>query len=110
MEAEYVALSKAGHEACWLRNLSEELGFPQDMPTALIGDNLGALAMAWNPQFHKHSKHIATKWHWIHDLIQYGIIQAKSCRDPEQTADTLTKALACPKHKQHAIEMGLTPV
>ncbi len=109
-EAEYVALSEAGREACWLRNLSEELGFPQNMPTALIGDNLGALAMARNPQFHKRSKHIATKWHWIHDLIQYGIVRAESCRDPEQTADALTKALARPKHKRHTTEMGLAPV
>ena len=27
-EAEYVALSEAGHKAYWLRNLSEKLGFP----------------------------------------------------------------------------------
>jgi hypothetical protein len=98
-EAKYVTLSKARCEACWLRNLSEELGFPQDFPTELKGDNMGAIVMARNLQFHKWSKHIATKWHWIHDLIQYGIVRAKSCRDPEQTADMLTKALACPKHK-----------
>jgi hypothetical protein len=62
-EAEYVALSEAGREACWLRNLSEELRFPQDQPTELKGDNMGAIAMARNPQFHKHSKHIVMKWH-----------------------------------------------
>jgi hypothetical protein len=109
-EAEYVALSEAGREACWLRNLSEELGFPQDLPTELKGDNMGAIVMARNPQFHKRSKHIATKWHWIRDLIQYGYIQAESCWDLEQTADALKKALACPKHKRHTIEMGLAPV
>jgi hypothetical protein len=109
-EAEYVALSEARCEACWLRNLSEELGFPQDQPTELKGDNMGAIAMVRNPQFHKHSKHIATKWHWIHDLIQHGIVWAESCWDPEQTADMLTKALARPKHKWHTSEMGLATV
>jgi len=109
-EAEYVALSEAGCEACWLRNLSEELGFPQNMLTALIGDNLEALAMVWNPQFHKCSKHIATKWHWICDLIQYGVIWAESCWDLEQTADVLTKALTHPKHKRHTTEMELASV
>jgi hypothetical protein len=109
-EAEYVALSKAGHEVCWLRNLSEELGFPQDLPTELKGENMGAIAMVWNPQFHKQSKHITTKWHWIRDLFQYGIIQAKSCCDPEQTVDALTKALTHPKHKRHTAEMGLSSV
>ena len=109
-EAKYIALSEARHEACWLRNLSEELGFPQDLPTELKGDNMGAIAMAWNPQFHKRSKHIATKWHWICDLIQYRYVRAESCRDPEQTTDTLMKALTRPKHKCHTIEMGLAPV
>jgi hypothetical protein len=109
-EVEYVVISEAGREACWLRNLCEEFGFPQDFPTALVGDNSGALAMAQNPQFHKRSKHIATKWHWICDMIQYGIVRAKSCHDPEQTADVLTKALHRPKHKQHTTEMGISSV
>ncbi len=65
MEAEYVALSEAGREACWLRNLYEELGFLESEPTEIRGDNMGAILMARNPQFHKQSKHIATKWHWI---------------------------------------------
>jgi hypothetical protein len=78
-EAEYVALSEAGREACWLRSLCEELGFPQSEPTEIRGDNMGAISMARNPQFHKRSKHIATKWHWIQDLIQNGIVWAKSC-------------------------------
>jgi hypothetical protein len=34
-EAEYVALSEAGREACWLRNLFEELGLTQQMPTII---------------------------------------------------------------------------
>jgi len=48
-EAGYVALSESGCKACWLRNLSEELGFPQDMPTEIKGDNMGAKLMVWNP-------------------------------------------------------------
>jgi hypothetical protein len=59
-EAEYVALSEAGREACWLRNLYEELRQSQDSPTLIKGDNNGSIAMARNPQFHKRSKHIAT--------------------------------------------------
>ncbi len=109
-EAEYIVLSEARHEACWLRNLSEELGFPQDLPTELKGDNMGAIVMVWNPQFHKRSKHIATKWHWICDLIQYGIVQAESCQDLEQTTNALTKALTHPKHKWHTTEIGLSTI
>ena len=107
--AEYVALSEAGREACWLRNLFEELGFPQLSPTVIHGDNDGSIAMAKNPQFHKKSKHIATKWHWIREQTERETISLHSIRDPEQTADILTKSLARPKHKRHVAEMGLAP-
>ncbi len=109
-EAEYVALSEAGREACWLRNLYQELGYEQTLPTVIKGDNNGAIAMARNPQFHKRAKHIDIRWHWIRDLVEDQTVEIQSCRDPDQTADVLTKALPRPKHKKHMEEMGLAPV
>ena len=109
-EAEYIALSEAGQEACWLRNLYEEIGYIQESPNIIKGDNDGANSMARNPQFHKRSKHIATRWHWVRDLVQNGTISIESCRDPEQTADILTKPLARPKHQKHVKEMGLITI
>jgi hypothetical protein len=106
-EAKYVALCEAGCEACWLRNLMEELGKPQLSPTLIKGDNNGSIAMARNPQFHKRLKHIATRWHWIRDKVQESAIAIDSCRDPEQTAYILTKPLPRPKHCKHVNEMGL---
>jgi hypothetical protein len=108
-DAEYVALSEAGREACWLRSLYHELGYDQAKPTQIRCDNNGAIAMARNPQFHKRAKHIDIRWHWIRDQVQEGTIDVQSCRDPEQTADVLTKALARPKHRKHSEEMGLAP-
>ena len=98
-EAEYVVLSESAREACWLRSLYNELGLLQrELPTLVLGDNEGAIAMTKNPQFHKWSKHIEIRWHWVRDLVQEGTINVESCRDPDQTADVLTKALPCPKH------------
>ena len=107
-DAEYVALSEAGHEACWLRSLYQELGYDQAKPTQIRCDNNGAITMACNPQFHKQAKHIDIRWHWICNLVEEETIDVQSCRDPEQTADILTKVLAHPKHKKHCNEMGLT--
>jgi len=69
-EAEYVALSEAAREACWLRSLFKELGYEQNYPTQIHGDNEGALAMAKNPQFHQRAKHIDIKWHSIRQMIK----------------------------------------
>jgi hypothetical protein len=106
-EAEYVALSEAGREVCWLRNLYDELGYTQMAPSLIKGDNDGSIAMAKNPQFHKRSKHIATRWHWVRNAVKDQILAIESCRDPEQTADILTKPLPRPKFQRHLREMGL---
>ena len=109
--AEYVALSEASREACWLRNLYWELGLlNQRVPTMIRGDNEGSLAMARNPQYHKRSKHIDLRWHWIRELIEDGVVTVDGCRDPDQTADILTKALHRQKHQKHAKEMGLVSI
>jgi hypothetical protein len=110
MEAKYVALSEAGCKACWLKNLYKELGVQIDTPINIKGDNKGSLAMAKKPQFPKQAKHIMIHWHWVRNLVKDKIINVESCRDPEHRADILTKALACPKHKNHVIGMGLMMV
>ena len=109
-EAEYIALSEAGREICWLRALYHELGFPQNSPTILKGDNNGSIAMVKNPQFHQRSKHIDIRYHWIRDQIAKETIDLESCRDPDQTADILTKALPRPKHQKHVNDMGLAKI
>ena len=71
-----------------------ELRYSQDSPILIKGDNDGSIMMAHNPQLNSRSK--------------YGILTIQSCRDPEQTANALTKALPRPKHQRHALEIGLS--
>ena len=52
-EAEYIALSEAGREVCWLHNLYEEIRYIQTSPNIIKGDNEGSISMVHNPQFHK---------------------------------------------------------
>ena len=62
-KAEYVALAKTRQEITWLRNLYNELGFPQEGSINLRGDNERLIALAKNPQFHARTKHIAIRYH-----------------------------------------------
>lgn len=109
-EAEYVALSEASREAMWLRHLYGELGFIQKEPILLLGDNDGSIAMTKNPQFHKRTKHVDIRWHWVRELVSDGLITISDCRDPQQTADILTKQLPRPKFTKHVGELGLSLV
>jgi hypothetical protein len=78
-EVEYIALSKAVREAKWLAALYDELGYQVNGPIKIFGDNNGSIAMAMNPQFHKRSKHIAIRYHWIRQQIQDGLLQIHPC-------------------------------
>jgi hypothetical protein len=108
-EAEYITLSEALREACWLRSLHFKLGFTQVGPSLIKCDNEGAIAMAKNLQFHQRSKHVNIKWHLIKDKIKENHVYVESCRDHEQTADILTKPIPRAKHNQHVREMALAP-
>jgi hypothetical protein len=107
-EAEYVALSEASREATWLRHLYGELGFIQREPILLLGDNDGSIAMAKNPQFHRRTKHVDIRWHWVRELVNDGLINITDCRDPDQTADIMTKQIPRPKFARHVTELGLS--
>src|SRR6266850_4291524 len=109
-EAEYVALLEASCEICWLRSLHLELGFKQEKPTLLWGDNEGTVVMTKDPQFHQRSKHINIKYQAIRDWVANGIVHIESCCDQDQTADIMTKPLPRAKHKKHVSEMGIAPV
>ena len=76
----------------------------------IMQDNTGTVAIAKNPMFHKHTKHINSHFHWIREKIQDGQLDTEICHTDEQTADALTKSLAHPKHNKHSKVMGLSPV
>jgi hypothetical protein len=73
-------------------------------------DNIRVVAIAKNPLFHKRTKHINSKFHWVREKVQAGRFDAELCRTENQTADMLTKALSCPKHQWHTNKMGIMPV
>jgi len=73
-EAEYMAVTRASQEAIWLRQLLEQLKYPQKS-IPLYGDNQGAIALANNPGDHPRSKHIQLHYHFI--LYGWNIFQLR---------------------------------
>ena len=95
-EAEYIALNEAGKEAIWLQRILKELGLINysPSPTLIYEDNQGTIALAENPEFHRRSKHIDIRYHWIRDAIAQKQITVDYVSTQEQAADGLTKALS----------------
>ncbi|GKE22936.1 retrovirus-related pol polyprotein from transposon TNT 1-94 [Tanacetum coccineum] len=68
-EAEYMAATKACKELLWLKRFLQELGFKQQR-YAVLCDNQSAIHLAKNSMFHKRTKHIDIRYHWIRDAIR----------------------------------------
>ena len=56
-------------------------------------DNSSTIALSKNFVFHKRTKHIDTKFHYIRELVNNGEIVLQHCKTEEQYADILTKPL-----------------
>ncbi|GJZ86400.1 retrovirus-related pol polyprotein from transposon TNT 1-94 [Tanacetum coccineum] len=98
-EAEYVAATEACKELLWLKRFLQELGFKQQR-YAVLCDNQSTIHLAKNSMFHKRTKHIDIRYHWIRDAIERWFVKLNTSfiRD-EYASDMLTKAVAREKLK-----------
>lgn len=103
-EAEYIACSHAACEVMWLRNLLQELGYPQKDPTPLYCDNNGTVDFTHDPHGHTRMKHIDIRAHFIRNQVNKGLIDVIRISGKENPADVFTKPLARIMHKS-ALEM-----
>eukprot|EP00253_Pinus_taeda_P004625 PITA_04625 len=90
-EAEYVAATTTACQEVWLRRVLRDLCHEQENGTTIYCDNSSAIALSKNSVFHKKTKHIDTKFHFIHELVNNGEIVLQHCRTEDQLADILKK-------------------
>jgi hypothetical protein len=93
MEAEYMSITSATTQALWMRRFFEELSFPSAAPTLIVSDNLAALTLTVESQFHARAKHIDIKHHFVRDAIENRLVSTMYVKSAENLADAFTKAL-----------------
>src|SRR6266436_4530071 len=86
-EAKCMAMTHAGKEAVFLEHLYGDVGIPILVPIFLWVNNQSAIALAENPIFHAHSKHIEVRHHWVHEKIKDGMIKLEYIPMANQIAD-----------------------
>eukprot|EP00253_Pinus_taeda_P005203 PITA_05203 len=95
VEVEYVEEKTTMCQAIWMKRMLRDLHHDQEGLTIIFYDNTSAIALSKNYVFHKRTKHIDAKYHFIRELINNDEIVLQDCRSQEQFADILTKPLAC---------------
>ena len=96
-EAEYTAMFYASQQAFWIRQFSQEIGFPFTKPLEIFSDSQAALSIASGTHTHGKTKHLDVKLHKIREYVNTKHINLNFIRGEDNKADILTKPLA---HKQ----------
>ena len=68
-----------------------ELKISLDFPPVIWCDNINALALASNPIFHAHSKHIKVGYHFVREKVAHRDIILEHISTSIQPADIFTK-------------------
>ncbi|GJY72321.1 retrovirus-related pol polyprotein from transposon TNT 1-94 [Tanacetum coccineum] len=93
LEAKYVALSASCAQVMWMRTQLQDYGFNYNK-IPLYCDSQSAIAISCNPVQHSRTKHIHTRYHFIKEQVENGIIELYFVRTEYQLADMFTKALS----------------
>nr|GEX66063.1 integrase, catalytic region, zinc finger, CCHC-type, peptidase aspartic, catalytic [Tanacetum cinerariifolium] len=91
-EAEYVALSKSCAQVMWMRTQLQDCGFNYNK-IPLYYDSQSAIAISCNPVQHSRTKHIHTRYHFIKEQVENGIIELYFVKTEYQLANMFTKDL-----------------
>ena len=96
-KAEYRALASTTAELYWIRMLLRDFGLFLLHPPLLWYDNVSALAIATNPVFHAHTKHIEADYHFVREKVLKRDVMLKFISTHDQLADLFTKGLPSPR-------------
>nr|GEW96224.1 retrovirus-related Pol polyprotein from transposon TNT 1-94 [Tanacetum cinerariifolium] len=105
-EAEYVALSTSFAQVMWMRTQLQDYGFNYNK-IQLYCDSQLAIAISCNLIQHSRTKHIHTRYHFIKEQVENGIIELYFVRTEYQLADMFTKSLPEDRFKYLGRRIGM---
>lgn len=106
-EAEFMAATETAKQAIWLSDLLEEITEGETERAVIRIDNRSAIALTRNPVFHGRSKHIHSRFHFIRECVEDGLVAVEHVAGSMQKADMLTKPLGKLKLKEMRSLVGV---
>jgi hypothetical protein len=91
-ESEYVQITLACQEIIYLREMLDDLGYPQGA-TVILEDNQAAIAICNNPCHRSRTRHITRRYHFIRQCVRAGTVYVKYVPSEKNAADIFTKPL-----------------
>ncbi|CAL4082175.1 unnamed protein product, partial [Meganyctiphanes norvegica] len=108
-EAEYIALFHAASEAIFLRQLLAEFMTQPQQTVLIYGDNIGSITLAKHPAYHRKSRHINIKFHFLRKYVANKSIALQYIPSKQNLADMATKPIKGPNIKTFSAIRGCPP-
>nr|GEZ84500.1 hypothetical protein [Tanacetum cinerariifolium] len=105
-EAKYVALFASCAQVMWMQTQLQDYGVNYNK-ISLYCDSQSSIAISCNPIQYSRTKHIHTRYHFIKEQVENGIIELYFVRTEYQLADMFTKALPEDRFKYLVRRIGM---
>lgn len=109
-EAEFMAATETAKQAIWLQDLLRKITEGAIAKAVIRIDNKSAIALTKNPVFYGRSKHIHSRFHFIRECVEDGLVAVEHVAGVKQKADMLTKPLGINKFKEMRSLVGIQDV
>ncbi len=73
----------------------------------MYADNQGSIALSNNPEFHRRTKHIDVRFHWIREAVSMKQLNIVYILTAEMADDGPTKGLAAPGFMEFRRMIGM---
>ena len=100
-EAEFYACAEAVKEVPFIVQILKFLGIQVKTPVEVKVDNVGAIYMSQNQASSKRTRHMDTRWFYVNDLQDDGLIVVKFVRSEDNVSDVATKNVTADTMKKH---------
>jgi hypothetical protein len=92
-KAEYRTVANGMAEACWLRQLLQELHAPLSKSTLIYWYNVSVVNLSINPIQHQHTKYVEVDLHFVREHVAISDIRILHVSMTSQFTDIFTKGL-----------------
>jgi hypothetical protein len=104
-EAEYVAISEVAQEILFILGILDSMNIKVEHRIIVNVDNIGAIYLAQNATTGNRTKHIDTRYHFVREYIEQGIMKVIFVRSAENDADIFTKNLPTDAYMKHQMKI-----
>ena len=105
-EAEYIALSHGAQDGVWLQKVLHFLELNAQAPRVWT-DSAGADTLSYNPDYHRQTKHIRRRHHFIRECVENKELTVHWVPGNENPADMLTKPLDTSRIRELKVRAGM---